>query len=98
MSNLNQDPQEWAEELFEYEYCGECGGDAKDHDIIPFLGNWFARCRVYDDALLDRAMYMMQVRPLSEPSMFACMIDPLFNANPKVLAAVQESIDDFRSR
>lgn len=45
MGNLNQDPQEWAKELFEYENCGECGGDEIVHDIVPFFGNWFARCR-----------------------------------------------------
>jgi hypothetical protein len=32
--------------LFEFEYCESCGGDAEDHDAVPFLGGWFARCRV----------------------------------------------------
>lgn len=69
MSNLNQDPQEWAKELFEYEYCAECGGDETNHDIIPFFGNWFARCRITDEqALADRAMLMTEVKPLTEPT------------------------------
>jgi hypothetical protein len=45
MSNLNIPPGQWLAELFAYEYCGECGGDADDHDTIPFIGNWFAVCR-----------------------------------------------------
>ena len=45
MGNLDMDPQEWLEELFEYEYCDECGGDAPDHDAVGFVGNWFARCK-----------------------------------------------------
>ncbi len=31
-------------ELFEYEFCAECGGDAQHHTAVPFMGNWFARC------------------------------------------------------
>lgn len=45
MGNLSIPPAEWLKEQFEYEYCAECGGDAEDHDAIPFLGNWFARCK-----------------------------------------------------
>lgn len=37
--------EEWAEEYFECELCSGCGGDAKDHDYVLFLGHWFARCR-----------------------------------------------------
>ena len=37
--------KEWAEQLFEFEYCGECGGDVKDHDYILILGHWFALCK-----------------------------------------------------
>lgn len=44
MSNLTIPPHEWLAELFETEYCAECGGDACHHTAIPFLGNWFARC------------------------------------------------------
>ena len=44
MSNLHIAPEKWLEEMFECEYCAECGGDAEDHTAIPFLGNWFARC------------------------------------------------------
>ncbi len=38
--------EEFMAELFEYELCDECGGDADEHDICmgPF-GLWFARCR-----------------------------------------------------
>ena len=31
-------------DMFEYEYCAECGLDAEDHTAIPFLGNFFFRC------------------------------------------------------
>lgn len=34
----------WLVELFEYEYCAECGGDAEHHTAVPLFGNWFARC------------------------------------------------------
>jgi hypothetical protein len=44
MSNLSTPPDEWLADLFEYEYCAECGGDACHHTAIPFMGNWFARC------------------------------------------------------
>lgn len=44
MGNLGEDPQEWLERLFSDEYCAECGGDAPDHEAVPFMGNWFARC------------------------------------------------------
>ena len=43
--------EQFLEELFEYEYCDECGGDAPDHDAIPLsLGAYggpyfFARCK-----------------------------------------------------
>lgn len=43
---------EFLAELFEFEYCEECGGDVEDHDPIPMtLGAYsdgvlfFARCR-----------------------------------------------------
>ena len=41
--------KQFLEELFEYEYCTECGLDADAHTAIPLgLGdygtNWFARC------------------------------------------------------
>ena len=35
---------EWLEQLFEYEYCDECGKDAEDHQAVPFMGGWFACC------------------------------------------------------
>lgn len=41
----------WLKELFEYEHCHCCGGDAEHHDAIEVLGNWFARCKhpILDD-------------------------------------------------
>ena len=36
---------EWAAELFEWEFCNECGGDVEDHDPLVFMGNWFAKCK-----------------------------------------------------
>ena len=38
-------PQEFLEELFEYEYCAECGGDAEDHIVaLDVLGLFHAHC------------------------------------------------------
>ena len=44
---MSETPEEWLESLFEFEYCAECGGDAKDHEVclVPGIGNYFARCR-----------------------------------------------------
>lgn len=38
--------KDFADTLFEFEYCGECHGDIKDHDFVigPF-GAWFAVCK-----------------------------------------------------
>jgi hypothetical protein len=44
MSNLTLPAAEWLAQLFECEYCAECGGDAQHHTAVPFNGNWFARC------------------------------------------------------
>lgn len=45
MGNLEEETaDEWLERMFEFEYCSMCGGDTKDHEAIPFLGNWFAYC------------------------------------------------------
>ena len=44
MSNLNIPADEWLAELFECEYCAECGGTHRHHTAVPFFGNWFARC------------------------------------------------------
>jgi len=43
---VDQTPEEWLEQLFEYEYCAECGGDVADHEVclVPGIGNYFARC------------------------------------------------------
>lgn len=43
--NLDIPPEEWMRELFEYECCAECGGDAGDHMAVPVAGNWFALCK-----------------------------------------------------
>ncbi len=44
---MTETPDEWLEELFEFEFCAECGGDAEDHEvcIVPGMGTYFARCR-----------------------------------------------------
>jgi hypothetical protein len=44
---ISETPETWLRELFEFEYCAECGGDAEDHEIclVPGIGNYFARCR-----------------------------------------------------
>lgn len=49
MSNLTTDPQEWLEQLFEYHYCDECGGDVEDHIAVLFMGNYFALCKEEDE-------------------------------------------------
>jgi hypothetical protein len=37
--------QQFADELFEFEYCGECAGDIEDHMfVIGPMGGWFALC------------------------------------------------------
>jgi hypothetical protein len=36
--------QEFLAELFEYEFCEECSGDAAHHTCLILFGNWFARC------------------------------------------------------
>jgi hypothetical protein len=43
---MSETPEEWLEQLFEFEFCAECGGDAEDHVIclVPGIGNYFARC------------------------------------------------------
>lgn len=43
--NLNIPADQWLRELFEYEFCPECGGDAEHHTALPVFGNWFAKCR-----------------------------------------------------
>lgn len=37
--------EEFANELFEYEYCADCGGDVEDHEGWIVLGHWFAHCK-----------------------------------------------------
>jgi hypothetical protein len=40
-------PDEWLNELFEFNFCDVCGGDVEDHDVclVPGIGTYFARCR-----------------------------------------------------
>ena len=55
-TTMTETPEEWLEDLFEFEYCGECGGDAEDHEvcIVPGMGTYFARCkRTYCDTMTD---------------------------------------------
>ena len=52
MNNItlhNQTFKQFCDELFQFEYCYECGGDTKDHEPNILLGNWFARCKDNDD-------------------------------------------------
>jgi hypothetical protein len=44
---MDETPEEWLEQLFEFEYCAECGGDAEDHEVcvVPGMGTFFARCK-----------------------------------------------------
>jgi hypothetical protein len=44
---MSETPEEWLEQLFEFEYCAECGGDSEDHEVclVPGIGNYFARCK-----------------------------------------------------
>jgi len=43
----DEKPEQWLADLFEFEFCLECGGDVEDHDVclVPGIGNYFARCR-----------------------------------------------------
>lgn len=37
--------KQFLSELFEFEYCSECGGDETDHTAILWPFNlWFAKC------------------------------------------------------
>ena len=37
--------QEFLEDLFEYEYCAECGGDTEHHSVVlDVLGLFHAHC------------------------------------------------------
>lgn len=42
--------EEFGKELFECEYCYNCGKDWNEHDyILLFGGLWFAKCRIKED-------------------------------------------------
>jgi hypothetical protein len=47
VTTMTETPEEWLEDLFEFECCAECGGDAEDHEvcIVPGMGTYFARCK-----------------------------------------------------
>lgn len=46
--DLTQDGQsaaDWLEDMFEFELCAECGGDACDHEVdLDILGLFHATC------------------------------------------------------
>lgn len=44
MANLKIPAKIWLKEMFEHEYCAECGRDHRHHTAVPVLGNWFAYC------------------------------------------------------
>ena len=45
---------QWATELFEFEYCAECGKGIRSHEPRIFVGHWFAKCKyLSDDAPLS---------------------------------------------
>lgn len=44
MGNLSTPATEWLKEQFAFEWCADCGRDHRHHTVLPFLGNWFARC------------------------------------------------------
>ena len=48
--------EEFGKELFEFEYCPECGGDWDDHDYFLILGGFFAKCR-------DKNIEKMRINP-----------------------------------
>ena len=43
---MSKPPQQWLADLFEFEYCPECGGDSQNHEVclVPGMGTFFARC------------------------------------------------------
>jgi hypothetical protein len=52
---MTETPAEWLDDLFEFEFCAECGGDAEDHEvcIVPGMGTFFARCLRAGEAETD---------------------------------------------
>ncbi len=40
-----QERDKWLHDQFEYEYCAECGGDARHHTVVGVMGNPFALCK-----------------------------------------------------
>ncbi|MGE5510377.1 MAG: hypothetical protein ACM31O_03885 [Bacteroidota bacterium] len=43
--------EQWLVELFQSEWCAECGRDHRHHTAVSFMGNWFAFCD--KDPVLD---------------------------------------------
>lgn len=38
-------PQQWLEQMHEFEYCAECGGDTEDHIVtLDILGKFHSTC------------------------------------------------------
>jgi hypothetical protein len=59
--------QEFLEDLFEYEYCTECGGDAEDHIVVlDVLGLFHAHC--LNPAVLQALDLRMQQCAGADPS------------------------------
>jgi hypothetical protein len=45
-ADMLESPESWLRDLFEFEFCAECGGDAEDHEVcaVPGMGTYFAKC------------------------------------------------------
>lgn len=41
--------QQWADRLFEFEFCEQCGGDTEDHTPLLVLGRWVAMCKLDEE-------------------------------------------------
>lgn len=58
---------DWSMDLFEYEYCDECHGDAPHHEPWGFTGHWFAHCR-FSKVIRNQAGRQFCVRRKGEHS------------------------------
>lgn len=41
--------KQWADRLFEFEFCEQCGGDTEDHTPLLVMGHWVAMCKLYTE-------------------------------------------------
>ena len=46
MGNLHIPAEQWLRDQFAFEWCAECGRDHRHHTALPFMGSWFAQCRL----------------------------------------------------